>query len=318
MGQFSLASTSELSSSSPPATLSNLSSSRRGCILLDQNGEPIDTRSADDLHHVRVMTTCDNNDDLDSNSDSDSAILDRNANLAIPGHQYHPNRSNGHHRYENEQGPVLPPQQEQHAQQRQTPPPPPRQQDAFDHQEHGSGTSNSSTEALREQIMARISPRATMMSRSLPVLPEVPVWNEPLAHQIRRVHSTHLAELRRQWEEQQQQQRREQNQSQGQEQQQRPQLQQRQRYNSYPPIQSVPTSQYAPVAMSRTPTIMPHQFPPPSTSAVAASEGLLQMPEDENEVYMRTRAQGANSLYVDYEGGVLQPEERWRRGHDDM
>ncbi|KAG0303750.1 hypothetical protein BGZ98_006335, partial [Dissophora globulifera] len=50
--------------------------------------------------------------------------------------------------------------------------------------------------------------RSTEMSRAPPTLPSMPMPNEPLAHQIRRVQSTHIMNLRRQWEQQQEQQQR--------------------------------------------------------------------------------------------------------------
>ncbi|KAG0285315.1 hypothetical protein BGZ96_010402, partial [Linnemannia gamsii] len=177
------------------------------------------------------------------------------------------------------------------------------------HQERDRSSDMTSTDEmrLREQIITRISPRATMMSRTPPALPEVPVWDEPVAHQIRRVQSTHMTELRRQWENQQQQRR------QTQVQEQQP-LQQHQRHNSYPPIQrSVSMSRYVPVAMERTSPIMMQRSMPSSSAAI--TEALLQRDE---EIHQRTVARGSNSLYLNYEGGVLRPEEQWRRGQDDM
>ncbi|KAG0291952.1 hypothetical protein BGZ97_005739, partial [Linnemannia gamsii] len=159
---------------------------------------------------------------------------------------------------------------------------------------------------LREQIMARISPRATMMSRAPPALPEVSVWGESVAHQIRRVQSAHMAELNRQWEDQRQQRR----QAQVQEQQS---LQQHQRQISYPPSQRpVSMSRYVPVAMERTSHVVMQRSIP---SRAATTEA--QQRHDE-EMHRRTMARGSNSLYLNYEGGVLRPEEQWRRGQDDM
>lgn len=177
------------------------------------------------------------------------------------------------------------------------------------HQEQDGSSDMASTDEmrLREQIVARISPRATMMSRTPPALPEVPVWDEPVAHQIRRVQSAHMAELRRQWEDLQQQRR------QTQVQEQQP-LQQHQRHTSYPPIQrSVSMSRFAPVAMERTsPVVMQRSMP---TSSAATAEAQLQR---DKEIHLRTMTRGSNSLYLNYEGGILRPEEQWRRGQDDM
>lgn len=179
------------------------------------------------------------------------------------------------------------------------------------HQERGDNSDTVSTDEmrLRGEIMARISPMATMMSRTPPTLPEVPVWNEPVAHQIRRVQSAHMAELHRQWEDQQQQRR--QAQVQGQQQQS---LHQHQRYNSFPPVQRpVSMSRYVSVAMERTP-------PAPMLRSMASFHTAVietQLRDDE-EMHLRTLARGSNSLYLNYEGGALRPEEQWRRGEDDM
>ncbi|KAF9538792.1 hypothetical protein EC957_006214 [Mortierella hygrophila] len=179
------------------------------------------------------------------------------------------------------------------------------------HQERVDNSDMVSTDEmrLRGEIMARISPRATMMRRTPPTLPGVPVWDEPVAHQIRRVQSAHMAELHRQWEDQQQQRR----QAQVQEQQQQP-LHQHQRHNSYPSIQrSVSMSRYVPVAMERTPPTPMHRSM--ASFNTAATEAQLWTDE---EMHLRTLARGSNSLYLNYEGGILRSEEQWRRGEDDM
>ncbi|KAH7044697.1 hypothetical protein BKA57DRAFT_467729 [Linnemannia elongata] len=183
------------------------------------------------------------------------------------------------------------------------------------HQEQVDNSDMVSTDEmrLRGEIMARISPRATMMSRTLPNLREVPVWDEPVAHQIRRVQSAHMAELHRQWEDQQQQQR--QAQAQVQEQQQQP-LHQHQRYNSYPLMsRSVSMSRFVPVAMERAPLTPTHRSMTSLNTPVTAAEPQLRADED---MQLRTLVQGSNSLYLNYEGGILRPEEQWRRGEDDM
>ncbi|KAK3840357.1 MAG: hypothetical protein JOS17DRAFT_16718 [Linnemannia elongata] len=189
---------------------------------------------------------------------------------------------------------------------------------AIQHQERvdNSGMVSTNEMRLRGEIMARISPMATMMSRTPPTLPEVPVWNEPVAHQIRRVQSAHMAELHRQWEAQQQQRR----QAQIQDQQQQS-LHQHHRYNSYPPVQrSASMSRYVSVAMERTPPAPMHR----STASFDTAAAETQLRADETqlradeETRQRTLARGSNSLYLNYEGGVLRPEEQWRRGEDDM
>ncbi|KAG0081675.1 hypothetical protein BGZ90_005847, partial [Linnemannia elongata] len=195
-----------------------------------------------DCHHVssRVAAGCDH-DRSDSDSDSDSGV---DLDLAD---------RNGN--------PAIP---HRHLQ----------------HQEQVDNSDMASTDEmrLRGEIMARISPRATMMSRALPNLREVPVWDEPVAHQIRRVQSAHMAELHRQWEDQQQQQR--QAQAQVQEQQQQP-LNQHQRYNTYPLMsRSVSMSRFVPVAMERTPLTPTHRSMTSLNTPVTAAEPQLRWFKD--------------------------------------
>ncbi|KAF8928589.1 hypothetical protein BGZ47_001526, partial [Haplosporangium gracile] len=238
-------------------------------ISLDSNGES----TGDTCHHVgsRVATDCDHN-HSDSNSGVDLGLIDRNGNLAI--HHHPPHR---HYQHQAQDG-------------------------------HSDMTSTDEMQ-LRRRIMARISPQATMMSRTPPALPEVPVGDEPIAHQIRRVHSAHIAELRHQWEDQHQQGR----QAQIQEQQQQP-LHQHQRHNSYSPSQrSVSMSRFAPVAMERSSPVVMQRLMPSSSTAATGS----QLQNDE-EVHLRTLLRGSNSLYLNYEDDVLRPEEQWRRDDDDM
>ncbi|KAF9122702.1 hypothetical protein BG015_005488 [Linnemannia schmuckeri] len=243
--------------------------SNPGRISLDSNGES----AGDTCHHVssRVAAGRDH-DHSDPNSSVNLDLADQNGNPAI---HHHP----PHHHYQ--------------------------------HQERDGHSDMTLTDEmrLREQIMARISPRAIMMSRTPPALPEVPVGDEPIAHQIRRVHSAYMAELRRQWEDQHQQRR----QTQFQEPQQQS-LHQYQRHNSYPLSQrSVSMSRFAPVATERTSPVM-MQRSMPSSSATATGSQL----QDDEEMHLRTLPRGSNSLYLNYEGGVLRTEEQWRGSDDDM
>ncbi|KAF9134463.1 hypothetical protein BGW39_006923 [Mortierella sp. 14UC] len=238
-----------------------LSSSR---IILDQNGELVTGSNGASLDHSSVNSRCDHNLDADSDSGVDMVVVDRNGNPAASNHHRQ------HHNHENEQV-----------------------------RQGSSGGLTEQEMRLRGEIMARISPRATMMSRTPPTLPEVPVWNEPVAHQIRRVQSAHIAELHRQWEDQQQQRRQAQEQHQQQQD-----NHQHQRHSSYPPMRrSASMPRNVPVAMERTPAVVQYTMPS-SSSAGAGAESQL--------------ARGSNSLYLNYEGGALRPEESWRRGGDDM
>ncbi|KAF9906112.1 hypothetical protein EC991_000980 [Linnemannia zychae] len=235
-------------------------------IILDQNGELVTGSNGASFSQSRTNSSCDHNSSSDSDSGIDMVIIDRNGN---------PTTSSHHHQHRNHQT-----EQEQ------------------------QGSRGGLTEQemhLRGEIMARISPRATMMSRTPPALPEISVWNEPVAHQIRRVQSDHMAELHRQWESQQQQ--REQAQEHHQQQQE---THQHQSHNPYPAMRRSPSMpQYAPVAMERIHAVTQHTMQSSSSADTGAgAEGQL--------------ARGSNSLYLNHEGGALRPEERWRRGGDDM
>ncbi|KAF9940240.1 hypothetical protein BGZ65_007654 [Modicella reniformis] len=230
---------------------------------------------------------------------------------------------------------------------------------------------------------------ATSMNRAPPLLPAHPQMNEPIAHQIRRAHTSHMVNLQRRWE-QQQLQRQSSNglggtQNGDQDMAQRyprtatfvpPPSQQELRGHPYsshmvgaptaglsnpmgPPVPvlrgssrssfrtSHETSGFQhfllsgivpPVNMTRdsvmgsssttTPSAMPPMNPTsatmlpsgtvPSSTSTAEAPPLDQSSTDQNQHYWRRRIRGNNSLYVNYEGGTLKPEERWRRGDKEM
>ncbi|KAF9922569.1 hypothetical protein FBU30_007304 [Linnemannia zychae] len=240
---------------------------------LNQNGEPID--GADENYHhmdetIKLATGyCHDNLKMDSSSDLSLAYVDRNGNPAILNQQ-------------------LPCQR------------PSRSGVSQEQIEHGAAQ-----ELSRQEILARISPRATMMSRTLQALPDIPSRNEPIAHQIRRVQSEHLADIQRQWEDQQQRRL------------QQDQERQLQRDGSYS-LESIAISRHAPVTISRFIAVSQ----PIEPSLRPTSDGLMHMPvvlpHVHEEMHQKNQSQGSNLSYLNYEKDDLQPEECWRRGQDDM
>ncbi|KAG0371830.1 hypothetical protein BGX24_001110 [Mortierella sp. AD032] len=262
------------SSLAPSSTMSDLSRNYRRqqdsipCrIIFDQNGELVSGNVGSDGLDLSRVTSS-----CDQRPDSDS---DSGVDMVVADQNGNPTASNSHRQHRN-----------------------------HDTEQARDGARRGLTQ---EEILERISPRATMMSRTPPALPDVPVWNEPVAFQVRRIQSAHMAELHRQWEDQQQHQ-----QQRGLAHEQQDQHQQQyQRHNSYPPIRrSVSMSRYVSVAMERTP-VGPQRTTSSPSSAECQTRG-------EEESHSRTLTRGSNSLYLNYEGGALRAEERWRRGADDM
>ncbi|KAF9102535.1 hypothetical protein BGX27_010969 [Mortierella sp. AM989] len=263
-------------------------------------------------------------------------------------------------------------------------------------------------------------PTVAMMNRTPPPLPAQSQINEPIAHQIRRVHTPHMLTLQRRWEAQQsllpqhQTLQHQQTQQQLQHQQNQQQLSagisainssgQDMSHQRYPntifipppsqqelhsnslsaaiPVSTVPLSrgnrssfrtshegngfQHFRLSGNTTPlssqsatalptgmsvartertdiasstmttstssgastTSHPTSTLPPSPSSNPSANLNASLPtssshsQDQtdyrNQLYWRTRIRGNNSLYVNYEGGTLKPEEKWRRGKEDM
>lgn len=184
-----------------------------------------------------------------------------------------------------------------------------------------------------------VLPGSTMMSRSFPTLPATPLANEPMAHQIRRIQMPYIEQLQRQYEEQLERQRSILAQShlggEGEEEQD---LEDEEGFT--PPLpdssrvmlaSSVPMSrqpasgvdngwrqlqQQASSLHPQLPAMVPQRstLPHPfelTSSPPSSSFASPVVPESH-------RLQGSNTLYMDYEGGVLRPQERWRRGDDEM
>ncbi|KAF8928121.1 hypothetical protein BGZ58_009870, partial [Dissophora ornata] len=260
----------------------------------------------------------------------------------------------------------------------------------------------------QNQPMSR-QPTVALMNRTPPLLPAQPQLNEPIAHQIRRAHTSHMVHLQRRWEEQQQAQHQRSNISNttsqnGASMELSDELPQRYPSNFFvppPPQQELHNHTYSPqvpgflqtsmgamagplplsrgnrssfrtshdpngfqhfqlsgnpllhapsavtslttddrvaatvsstattsMSSSAAVTSLPSiPLPAPSltssasssTSAAAATtETPIQPTSQQGQSYWRARLRGSNSLYVNYEGGVLKPEERWRRGDEDM
>ncbi|KAF9158320.1 hypothetical protein BGX21_001542 [Mortierella sp. AD011] len=80
------------------------------------------------------------------------------------------------------------------------------------------------------------------------------------------------------------------------------------------------------VGNAMNPILTLESLPTPSSissadlpASISSSSSESQNHSDyRNQFYWRTRISGSNSLYVNYEGGKLKPEERWRRGKEDM
>ncbi|KAG0049817.1 hypothetical protein BGZ83_005374, partial [Gryganskiella cystojenkinii] len=177
---------------------------------------------------------------------------------------------------------------------------------------------------------------STLMSRAFPTLPTVSTGDsEPIPHQIRRAQASHIQMLQQQFQEQQEQQRQAVRSAANggiagpvfasvpmsrqlpgglQEQQQRSEqrhmllplpLQAPSTFGSLPALSS-PSSTSTVMSRSQAPFTSQSMPSSPSESAIAGT------------VNHRTQRRGSNSLYMDYEGGVLHPQERWRRGDDEM
>ncbi|KAI1318333.1 hypothetical protein EDD11_006846 [Mortierella claussenii] len=238
-------------------------------------------------------------------------------------------------------------------------------------------------------------PAVAMMNRTPPLLPAQPHVNEPIAHQIRRVHTSHIVGLQRRWEMQQQLQRQLNGGGQGGGGTfgsiQNPDLQANVPYVSTAAAAFVPSSsstslshaqeRYNSLAttemetnLTMTTGIMDasnstaveaessHVDLPSSSEALSlmgsaplsttlSAERLNQGSRDVTDGYEQgqgyasananandanahssqwqqqqssqlrpwnLRSRGSNSLYVNFEGGTLRPEERWRRGDEEM
>ncbi|KAG9066721.1 hypothetical protein KI688_012630 [Linnemannia hyalina] len=77
------------------------------------------------------------------------------------------------------------------------------------HRHHLLQQTHSQQQLQREQQSIpsqSITHQSTVMNRTPPLLPAQPLVNEPIAHQIRRAHNSHIMGLQRRWEMQQQQQ----------------------------------------------------------------------------------------------------------------
>ncbi|KAF9952394.1 hypothetical protein BGZ72_006321 [Mortierella alpina] len=209
-----------------------------------------------------------------------------------------------------------------------------------------------------QHAMTRTLPGTTPMSRQFPVLPLLPQEDEPIAHQIRRAQSSHIQALQRQWEQQQLQQRLRQQSSaeneardisayaeilpahattittgssvathtpsraiaydsqiQG-----RPQDLEAPRR---PAIGGIPMSRGSatPPASLSSQSSLSVPAVSQTTSAIMAmatttlADGELELPE---RGYRSTQSRGSNTIYVNYEGGTLKPDDKWRRGDQEM
>ncbi|KAG0070964.1 hypothetical protein BGZ89_012004 [Linnemannia elongata] len=120
------------------------------------------------------------------------------------------------------------------------------------HQQHQQQPQQQQHQRQQQPIpIQSITHQSAVMNRTPPLLPAQPLVNEPIAHQIRRAHNTHIMGLQRRWEMQQQQQQQQQHQQQ-QHQQQQQQLEQayvtrsvsgereRERFQRYPGATFVP------------------------------------------------------------------------------
>ncbi|KAF9211777.1 hypothetical protein BGZ59_007614 [Podila verticillata] len=79
---------------------------------------------------------------------------------------------------------------------------------------------------------------------------------------------------------------------------------------------SLATSSTSPVpTLSSSSTMVP---PSSSSSSIAYAPSLVNQDPHNRAQYWRNVTRGSNSLYTNYEGGNLQPEDRWRRGGSEM
>ncbi|KAF8932235.1 hypothetical protein BGZ52_010657 [Haplosporangium bisporale] len=79
---------------------------------------------------------------------------------------------------------------------------------------------------------------------------------------------------------------------------------------------SLATSSTSPVpTLSSSSTMVP---PSSSSSSIAYAPSLVSQDPHNRAQYWRNVTRGSNSLYTNYEGGNLQPEDRWRRGSSEM
>jgi len=173
---------------------------------------------------------------------------------------------------------------------------------------------------------------STMMSRAFPTLPATPLDNEPIAHQIRRIQMPLIEQLQRQYDEQIERQRSLLEQSQLEAEEEEVEAEGEEQFTASLPDSSHPMLA-ASVPMSRQPalggwrhvqrqvsslqpqpSVVPQQSTPhpfESTSSPSSSFSSAVVPESH-------QLQGSNTLYLDYEGGVLRPQERWRRSDNEM
>ncbi|KAF9924808.1 hypothetical protein FBU30_005277 [Linnemannia zychae] len=74
-------------------------------------------------------------------------------------------------------------------------------------------------------------------------------------------------------------------------------------------------------SLSDTPTIAISSTTVQSSNLTQQQQHHLQSSPldslENQQLYRRTRWRGSNTLYVNYEGGILKPEERWRRGEEE-
>ncbi|KAI8357689.1 hypothetical protein B0O80DRAFT_294399 [Mortierella sp. GBAus27b] len=240
-------------------------------------------------------------------------------------------------------------------------------------------------------------PSAIHMNRTPPLLPTIPQANEPIPHQIRRAHTSHMMDLQRRWEQQRQQRLS----SQGTEETLNsddgvrgvahrhpetttfvpPPSQQELRGHTYSsqmlghPAFAFSSHMGSPVVLSRGNrssfrtshdssgfqhfqlSAIPHSLSRPTATTVATdalagsttagtsvltpieptvasstalfpSGSVPSYPVEEgtssnhpamnSNQYWHRRTRGINSLYLDYEGGKLRLEERWRRSENEM
>ncbi|GJJ75181.1 hypothetical protein EMPS_07539 [Entomortierella parvispora] len=177
--------------------------------------------------------------------------------------------------------------------------------------------------SVSERTLPLALPGSTMMSRAFPTLPETAQENEPMAHQIRRIQRPLIEQLQRQYEEQNERQ--------------RLLLAQRQNHRDGEERIALPTHPLlaSSVPMSRQPafrggwdplqrqaSLLPPPIPRVPLSALHPFESTSSptwiSSFSSTTVTERNQLQGSNTLYLDYEGGALQPHERWRRGDDEM